>query len=129
MNETQARRYLASLARVPELETGDVIDILFDDCRVEFTPAPDNLSWNCRLFPSAGDMTSTPVLDKDILGVLLEVNGMGHAATFAMTDAGELLLRGSTLLNGLNEDALSAQIAEFIDYVEYWQQQMSQLAG
>ncbi len=130
MNEAQARRYLASLAKVPGLETGAAIGLSIDGCRVEFTPAPDNLAWSCRLdMPGADNMTETAVPGKDILGILLEVNGMGHAATFAMTDTGELLLRGGTLLNGLDEDVLDAQIGEFIDYVEYWQQQLVKLAG
>ena len=129
MNEAQARRYLASLANASELETSDIIRISFDDCRVDFTPVPDTLSWRCRLSLPGADMTGTPGLDKDVLGMLLEVNAMGYAAAFTLTDTGELLLRGCILLNGLTEDALVTQIGEFIDNAEYWQQQLAMLEG
>ena len=130
MNEAQARRYLASVAQSPGLETGAVIGLSIDDYRVDFTPAPDSLSWSCRLvLPGADNSPGAAGLDKAILGMLLEVNGMGHGAAFAMTDTGDLLLRGRTLLNGLTEAVLAGQIGEFIDYVEYWQQQLDQLAN
>ena len=129
MNETQARRFLASLAKAPELEAGAVIRISFDDCRVDFTPAPDTLSWRCRLIPPGADKTGTPVLDKEVLGMLLEVNAMGNAAVFTLSDTDELLLRGCTLINGLTEDALVAQIGEFIDHAEYWKKQLAVLEG
>ena len=61
--------------------------------------------------------------------MLLEVNAMGYAAAFTLTDTGELLLRGCILLNGLTEDALVTQIGEFIDNAEYWQQQLAMLEG
>ena len=129
MNETQARRYLASLAKTPELENGDIISISFDGCRVDFTSSQDALSWHCRVFPPAGAVTgSVPDLGKDLLGILLEANGLGSAAAFSMNAAGEMLVRGSTLLDGLTEEMLAAQVAEFIDYAEYWQQQLASSA-
>ena len=128
MNEAQVRRYLALLAKAPELEAHAVIRIDFDGCPVEFQPESLSLSWRCLVLQSGADNPEgTSGLHKAELGMLLEANAMGRAATFAMNEAGGLLLRGSTMLNGLTEDALTAQLAEFIDYVEYWQQQLAEL--
>ena len=128
MNENQVRRYLASLAKDPKLQDATVIRLDFDDYPVEFQPAAHTLSWRCPVFqPGADNPEGTSGLDKAVMEMLLEANAMGCAATFAMNKAGGLLLRGRTMLNGLTEDALAAQLAEFIDYVEFWQQQLAEL--